>query len=557
MGAAGTLGLLGLETGCGPRDPHSEEVTGASGSKAKQPNIIVIMADDMGFSDIGCYGAEISTPNLDRLASGGLRFTQFYNMARCCPTRACLLTGLYPHQAGIGLMTEALGVPAYQGELNRQCVTIGEALRPAGYRTAIVGKWHVTPGFRTESKHNWPLQRGFEKYYGEILGAGSYYDPPFLVRGNTRVEPDGPGKDYFYTDAVTDAAVDSIEESSQREEPFFLYTAYTAPHWPLHALPEDVERYRALYRAGWDALRSERHHGMIEMGLVQPDWAITERDKKVPSWGDAPHQAWQIERMAVYAAMIDQMDRGVGRIMETLRETGQEENTLVLFLADNGGCAEELPRGMRNYLTGPAKALVPEFAPDGRPVRSGNHPSIFPGPPDTYASYGVPWANASNTPFRLYKHWIHEGGIATPLIAYWPGVIRNNEITHQPGQATDIMATCVDVAGAKYPETFGGESITPMEGRTLVPIFEGQRSENRDAMYWEHEGNRAVRKDEWKLVTRYPGDWELYNLEADRTERNNLAQRHPEKVAELAALYSRWADRCGVLPRDEIKKLIG
>ena len=189
-------------------------------------------------------------------------------------------------------------------------------------------------------------------------------------------------------------------------------------------------------------------------------------------------------------------------------------------------------------------------------MRSGNDPSIFPGPPDTYASYGVPWANASNTPFRLYKHWIHEGGIASPLIAYWPGVIGNNEITHQPGQVTDIMATCVDVAGAKYPEMYEGESITPPEGKSLVPIFEGHRSEGRDAMYWEHEGNRAVRKDEWKLVTRYPGDWELYNLEADRTERNNLALRHPEKVEELAALYSRWADRCGVLPRDEIKKLL-
>ena len=382
------IGLLGLGICRGMGSPGEQD------SSRKRPNIIVIMADDMGYSDIGCYGSEISTPNLDRLASRGLRFTQFYNMARCCPTRASLLTGLHPHQTGIGHMTEDLGHPSYQGDLNRQCVTIAEALRPAGYRTLVAGKWHVTPGYKIESRHNWPLQRGFDRYYGEMIGAGSYYDPPILVRDNTVVKT--REKDYFYTDAITSASLNYIEEFGNKQEPFFLYTAYTAPHWPLHAHPEDIEKYYPVYRDGWDALRSERLSRMIKMGLVEARWSPSPRDDRVPAWQDAPDKQWQIERMAVYAAMIEHMDRGIGKIMAKVKELGQERNTLVLFLADNGGCAEVLRPNMRDYLPDHAKILIPEFSPGGRPVREGNHPSILPGPADTYASYGA--SNAATPP---------------------------------------------------------------------------------------------------------------------------------------------------------------
>jgi len=533
MAAAGALGLA--------RDP-----------KDRRPNIVLVLADDMGFSDLGCYGSEIPTPNIDRLANDGLRFTQFYNTARCCPTRASLLTGLHPHQAGVGHMTANLGSPAYQGDLNFECVTIAEVLRSAGYHTLMAGKWHVTPVGPKQSNHNWPLQRGFERYYGGILGGGSYYDPPFLVRDNSFVKPEG--KDYYHTDAITEAAVEYLSEFGPKPEPFFLHVTYTAPHWPLHAFPEDIARHRAAYKVGWDAIREARHRRQIEMGVVESRWPLTPRDARVPAWTEAPDKEWQVERMAVYAAMVERMDRGVGRIVEELKRLGKYDNTLILFLSDNGGCAEEIPLKFRERLLRlGARGLVPEFAPDGRPVRDGNDPSIMPGPPDTFASYGVCWANASNTPFRLYKHWIHEGGIATPLIAFWPKVIKWNTITHQVGHVMDLMATFVDVGGATYPEAYQGHAIHPLEGKSLLPILRGRTRQGHAAICWEHEGNRAVRQGRWKLVDKYPDRWELYDMSADRTEMHELSAKEPAKMQELLNIYEQWAQRCGVRPWDEIK----
>jgi arylsulfatase len=514
------------------------------GAPTQKPNIVLILVDDMGFSDIGCYGGEIRTPNVDALAKGGVRFTQFYNTARCCPTRASLLTGLYPHQTGVGHMVDnPKPFPGYTGDLNPNCVTIAEALKPAGYRTMMSGKWHVTPV--TKSKHNWPIQRGFDQYYGIIHGAANFFDPVTLTRNNDPAER--PGDDYYFTDAITDNAVSYIESAAAAKQPFFLYTAYTAPHWPLHARPEDIERYRGRYKQGWDVLREERRRRQNELGIIDQKWPTTTRDSHVPSWADAPDKEWQQRRMEVYAAMVDRMDQGVGRIMEALRRTGQEQNTLVLFLADNGGCAEELgPRAGGLH--------VPSKTHDGRPVRVGNIPGVMPGAEDTYQSYGIPWANASNTPFRLYKHWVHEGGIATPLIAYWPGKAKPGSISHEPGHLIDVMATCVDVSGAKYPAERKGKPVTRLEGVSLRRAFTGGKLDRRDALYWEHEGNRAIRQGRWKLVSKHPDQWELFDLEADRTEMNNLAAKHADRVSQMSAQYEKWAQLAQVRPWDEVQK---
>jgi arylsulfatase len=506
--------------------------------------VVIILADDLGYSDLGCYGSEIATPNLDRLAAKGLRFTQFYNAARCCPTRASLLTGLYPHQAGVGHMVQDLGKPGYRGQLNERCATIAELLRLAGYRTLMVGKWHVT--HLKGGEKNWPLQRGFERFFGLIGSVRSYYDPPTLTRDNTPVKA---GKGFYLTDALTDQAIAYLNEFAKKPEPFFLYVAYTAPHWPLQALPEDVARYRGKYRAGWDALRQARHKRMIEMGLVDPRWPLAPRDPEAPAWEKAEHKDWQDLRMAVYAAQIDRMDQGIGRILKSLRASGQEENTLILFLSDNGGSAEEIPASWRG-------TMFPERTRDGRATRVGNDPAVAPGPDDVFQSNGLPWGNASNTPFRRFKHWVHQGGVATPLIVSWPAVIKKPALTHQPGHVIDLLPTCLDVAGAKYPETSGGRALLPPEGKSLLPTFHG-KTRPQQVLFWEHEGNRAVRQGKWKLVSEHLKGWELYDLDADRTEVQDLAARYPERVRELAQLYERWAARVGVEPWEKMNPAKG
>jgi arylsulfatase len=512
----------------------------------KRPNIIVMLADDMGFSDLGCYGSEIPTPHIDSLAESGVRFTHFRNTARCCPSRTSLLTGLYAHQAGVGHMVNPRPtLPGYQGDLNRSCLTIAQVLKSAGYQTMMSGKWHVTPN--NGDKHNWPLQRGFDRFFGIIAGGASYYQPWTLTRDNEPIQPEG--KDFYLTDAIGQNAAKFIEDAAKRPEPFFLYTGFTSPHWPLHAFESDIERHRGRYRDGWDALREERHQRQIKMGLVDAKWGITPRDSEVPAWKDAPDREWQQRRMEVYAAQIDRMDRNVGNILETLRRTGREQDTVILFLSDNGGCAENLAAGKLNNNS-------PKQARDGRPMRPGNSPAIMPGGEDTFASYGIAWANASNTPFRRYKHWVHEGGIATPFIARWAvGIERRGALTHESGHIIDVMATCVDVAGAAYPESHDGAPILPMEGRSVAPAFHGKKIVRDDAFYWEHEGNRAMIDGDHKLVSRYPDRWELYNLEADRCELHDLSSSDSSRLNSMTSRYARWAKRCNVLPWDEVKQV--
>lgn len=541
----------------------SERFSGKS--TADRPNIILIMVDDMGYSDIGCYGGEINTPNLDRLAASGLRFTQFYNTARCYPTRASLMTGLYPHQAGVGHMMSDRGLDGYRGDLNNRCVTIAEVLKQAGYATYMSGKWHVTKHRGPDGpKYNWPRQRGFDRFFGTIHGAGSFYDPCSLTRDNTQIPPGSD--DFYYTNAISDNAVKFVREhaamvpAKRGPNPFFMYVAYTAPHWPMHALPRDIAKYKGRYARGWDALRAQRHRRMIEMGIVQSKWKLTDRDSRVPPWEQAENKQWHQRRMEVYAAMVDCLDQGIGRIVSELRKADDFENTLIFFLADNGGCAEEY--GSRGPIKpDPSKEIPlkpmdknalqrdmqPKVTRDGRPVRTGE--GVMPGPADTYIAYGRPWANASDTPFRLYKHWVHEGGIATPLIVHWPRRIKaRGKLRRQPGHLIDIMATCIDVAGTEYPSSYNGHKIVPLEGKSIVPAF-ANKPIKREAIYWEHEGNRAIRVGRWKLVAKgKKGPWELYDLDADRTETDNLAAVHPDRVKQMAATWQQWAERANVLP---------
>ena len=523
----------------------------------QRPNIVLILNDDMGYSDLGCYGGEIHTPVLDRLAQNGLRFSQFYNTARCSPSRASLLTGLHPHQTGIGILTYDSGPEGYAGNLNRSCVTLAEVLKAAGYRTYMSGKWHVSSNLK-QPTDSWPMQRGFDAFFGTIIGAGSFYDPNTLTRGNANAEHEAREEGFFYTDAISDQAVKFIREhhAEHTDEPFFEYVAYTAPHWPLHAHGEDIERYRGRFDAGWDTLRRERLARLVDEGILAGHWQLTPRDPSQPAWSEAEHKAWLLRCMEVYAAQVDRMDQGIGRIVAALEETGRLDDTLIIFLADNGACAEDIPEGVSIEELVDKLMIARSHTRSGEPVKIGNDPTLMPGPENTYQSYGTAWANLSNTPFRLYKHWIHEGGIATPLIFHWPrGIQERGAIRHTPGYLPDIMATVLEVTGARYPDRFAGREVLPLEGHSLAPAFERDLAQ-RPPMFWEHEGNAAVRIGKWKLVRKHPGDWELYDLEADRTELDDLAARQPERVREMAAQYEAWAARCGVKPREQIVALM-
>jgi arylsulfatase len=521
-----------------------------------KPNILIIMADDMGYSDIGCYGGEVETPNIDKLAYQGVRFTQFYNSARCCPTRASLLTGLHPHQAGVGHMVQIdqakylqqVGMEqkaaveeadategAYQGFLNKQCVTIAEVLGAAGYNTLMSGKWHVG-----EYRPVWPCDRGFDRYWGLISGAANYYDitkgkGPGVVRfmANDN-EPFYPPKTGFYmTDAITDSAVSMLNQYAGKENPFFMYLAYTAPHWPLHAFQDDIEKYRGKFMKGWDKLREERFARMKKLGIVPNDAVLSPSEGDIVDWDSVENKEAMDLKMAVYAAQITSMDRGIGKVLDKLEEKGQLNNTLIIFLSDNGGCAEGGIWGFDNFKNG-----------------------LPPGGVDSYMSYGESWANLSNTPFRLYKHYVHEGGISTPLIVHWPAKVKDPGIRAQMGHLTDLMATCVDVAGASYPETYKGNQILPSEGRSLMPAILEDKPLH-DTLCWEHEGNCAVRAGNWKLVARNKltkdhrvnsgVSWELYDLNTDRSELNDLSGRYPSKVSELSDVWTKWAERTGAL----------
>ncbi len=522
----------------------------------KRPNVIVILNDDMGYSDIGCYGGEVQTPNLDGLASNGLRFTSFYNTARCSPSRASLLTGLHPHQTGIGILVNDDGPEGYAGTLNRNCVTIAEVLKAAGYGTYMSGKWHVVHD-RWTPNDGWPNGRGFDEFYGIIHGASSYFYPTTLARNTTNVEAEAkadPG--YYLTDAISDNAVQFIQAhvAKHGEQPFFLYVAYNAPHWPLHAKESDIAKYNGRFDAGWDVLRHERLERMVKMGIIDEKWLLSPRDERSIPWSEVANKDWQARRMEVYAAQIDAMDQGIGRIISKLRETGQLDNTLIVFLSDNGGCAEGMSRSSKPGITNPKRQSGRAETKDGRPVNFGNIPEVWPGAENTYASYGLPWANLSNTPFRKFKHWTHEGGIATPFIAHWPaGIEARGKTIHHPAQLTDIMPTILEITGATYPREFHGQMILPVEGTSMVPLFHDEPN-GKGMIFLEHEGNAAVLQGKWKLVRDFPGSWELYDMKTDRTELHNVIEQFPDQSSVMQQAYDEWSARCGVIPRERYIK---
>lgn len=494
--------------------------------QSARPNIVVILVDDMGYSDIGCYGGEIETPNLDGLAAEGLRFSQFYNSGRCCPTRASLMTGLHPHQVGIGHMTappnSPLGIEGpYQGYLNDNCVTLAQVLKSAGYHTLMTGKWHLGAA----SRDVWPLQRGFDRFFGGLSGAFNYFKPGGdrgMTDGN---EPAETGDDFYVTDSFTEIACDYISEATQTDdEPFFLYLAYNAPHWPLQPKVEDFEKYRGKYRNGWKPLMQQRLAKQIEIGLFPKDTQAAEHVG--PEWESlSDKQRNDLDtRMAAYAACIDSIDQNVGVLLAHLEEIGERENTLIMFLSDNGACQEggTLGSGTEKNVRNPTLLTT------GGP------------------RLGLAWANACNMPFRKYKHYVHEGGACTPFVVNWPAAISGETaggFIRSYAYLPDIMATCVDLSGATYPA-----DKPACVGRSMKPLFEGRdQAIHNEPIYWEHEGNAAMRWGDFKLVREYKKPWELYDLSEDRTEQNNLAQSMAGKREEMVALWEAWATKTGVL----------
>ncbi|MFC0673147.1 arylsulfatase [Brachybacterium hainanense] len=518
-----------------------------------RPDVLLILADDMGFSDIGCYGGEIDTPVLDALGRAGTRFTRFSNSPRCSPTRASLLTGLHPHQVGIGILTGDERPDGYPGDLSEACHTAAELLGAAGYGTFLSGKWHLSASM-DEPTSSWPLERGFDRVFGTIEGAGSYFAPVGLRRDGVDAMAETAPEDFYYTDAIGEATrghiADHLRERPQ--DPMFLYVPFTAPHWPLHARPADVERCRGRYDEGWDVIRARREQRLVAEGIIGPEVRPGPRDPAVPAWTEVADPAWQARRMEVYAAQIEAMDRAIGRIVSALEDAGRLENTLVLFLSDNGACEEEMPPGGDPaFRTLP---MVPDRTRDGRAIELGNEPGIEPGGEGSFASYGREWADVSNTPFREYKHWVHEGGISTPLIVHWPaGLGRPGDLCRTPAQLVDVLPTLLEVAGAGYPTRRRGCEVPAAEGSSLLPLLRGGGpAAGRGPLFWEHEGNGAISSGRWKLVRKHARPWELYDMERDRCELEDLADEHPDLVAALAAAYEQWAHRVGVIPRDRI-----
>lgn len=512
-----------------------------------RPNVILILVDDMGFSDLGVTGSEIRTPNIDGMARSGVFLSSMYNAARCCPTRSSLLTGLFPHKAGIGHMGANLGTPAYQGYLRKDAATIAELLRPAGYRTLMAGKWHVGGDLWATRVDSWrsgdpdrptPVQRGFDRFYGMLDGASHHFSPNCIMSDDQQVQVLPP--DFYFTDTITDQAIGMIEESVQRQQPFFLYLAHHAPHWPLHAHEDDIARYDGVYERGWDATRTARHEEMQSRKILQHKWHISARDAGAPAWSDVGAKDWEASRMAVYAAMIDRMDQQIGRVLDALRRLGQYEDTLILFLSDNGGCAEEIKDD------GWAK-FYPNVTRDGKKIEMGNRVGLRPGSPQTFMSYGLPWANVSNTPFRLFKHWVHEGGISTPLIVQWPAQIRPGRVAHESCHVVDLVPTILDAARVPYPVELAGNALQALDGESLMPLLRGRAWSRERSIYWEHEGNAAARSGEFKIVRKYDQPWELYDMSSDRTELRNLSSRHRPMMRKLGREYEAWADSVGVI----------
>lgn len=500
----------------------------------------------MGYSDISCYGGEIPTPHIDGLAERGVRFTQFYNNARCCPSRASLMTGLYPHQAGMGHQNVDRGHPSYRGRINDNATTIAELLGQNGYETYHVGKWHLG-----DERAYWPDQKGFHKHFSLIEGAMNYYNlAPWLknqdsLRMAYNGKPYYPKAGFYATTTFTDTAMSFIQRHDS-ENPFFMYLAYNAPHWPLHAPQADIEPYKGKYRIGWDSLRIQRFHKMQELGIISDKHLLSQRFPIVPAWDSLPDSVqtdWDL-KMALYAGVMANLDRNIGRLIASLEENGQLDNTMILFMSDNGACYED---------------PVPPNAPWS------DHPTDgIPGGPRSYPSYGIPWANSSNTPYAYFKSYLHEGGIISPLIVSYPNKVPSGKIdTKSVGHITDILPSLLDLADLAYPDRINDRVVTPIESQSLLPAFYGEKTVARDTIFWEHQYHRALRVGDWKLVAPFKvrgrkginKQWELYNLEQDPTEQNNLAAQYPDKVEAFSKAYESWAQKVNVLTKVEMDSL--
>ena len=521
-----------------------------------QPNVILVLVDDMGFSDIGIMGSEIATPNIDALATNGLLFTSMYNGARCCPTRAALLTGLYSHNAGIGHMGTNLGTPAYQGFLRDDALTVAEVLQASGYRTLMSGKWHVGGDLHANQSAFWdldspehptPRQRGFDHFYGTLDGATSFFDPHYVMRNDKKIDIDPTG--YYFTDAITDEAIDMVDSARAASQPFFLYLAHTAPHWPLHAYEEDLAKYESTYRVGWDTIRTARHEEMQSRNLLETRWGLSARDSNAPPWESMQHPEWEASKMTAYAAMVDRLDQSMGRLIAHLKSIDAFDDTLILFLSDNGGCAE--------FMAEDGWAIsMPDYTLDGQKMTMGNITNLRPGDRLTYQSYDLPWANVSNAPFRLFKHWVHEGGISTPLIAHWPKGIERRGVVHDPCHVIDLLPTILDATGTAMLTERGDMAAQTLDGESFADAFLNPAWERDAPLFWEHEGNAAVRVGDVKLVREHGQPWELYDMHEDRTELHNLAGSDKPKVAELSSHYDGWAASVGVREWDELAPLV-
>jgi arylsulfatase len=469
----------------------------AEAAAAGRPNILIILADDLGFSDLGCYGGEIRTPNLDRLAANGLRFTQFYNTARCWPSRASLLTGYYPQQVN----RDPPGLRPQWAAL------VPQLLKAGGYRCYHSGKWHIDGPV---------LKGGFTRSY-LVVDQDRYFGPRNHQLDDRLLPQPRPEAGYYATRAIAQRAIDWLAEhhDSHAKEPFFLYLAFTCPHFPLQALPEDIKRYRGQFKAGWDVLRQRRLERLRRLGIV--NCSLSARTPGVPAWkslSGKEQEDWEW-RMAIHAAMVDRMDQEIGRVLDQVRKRKQWENTLILFASDNGASAERILRG------------------------DGHAPGAPPGSAKSYLCLEPPWANLANAPLRKSKIFTHEGGISTPLIVHWPaGFKARGELRRTPGHFVDVVPTLLEVAGVAAPAQWNGARRPPLPGRSLVPALARDTAIKRDFLFFKHEGNRALRAGEWKIVASGPAAaWELYDLARDRGETHDLASKHPEKVKELAAVW--------------------
>lgn len=483
-----------------------------------RPNFVILLADDMGYSDLGCMGSEIQTPHLDSLAQNGLLFTNLYNTSRCCPSRASLLTGLYSHAAGVGHMDSDLGYPSYRGFLGRNAVTLAEVLGAAGYRTILSGKWHLGG-----ERQNWPDRRGFQRFYGIPKGGGLYFYPSRFIdreiyRNGVRVEPENP--DFYTTDAFTDESLAFIQEAKEDEKPFFLYLAYVAPHYPLQARERDVQKYAGKYKAGYEAIRNARFSKQQALGIVKPGTRLS----PILDSESSDDPGTMDRKMAVYAAQVDSLDQNVGRLVHGLKEMGLFENTAILFLSDNGAASAEVDW----------------------PLNGGPRGEI--GTNDSFVSYGIHWANVSNTPFRKYKAQIQEGGIASPLIFHWPdGISAPGMKVRKLVHVVDILPTILELTGIDYPETYQGNSLTPVQGESFAKVLRNGILDESRFIFWEHQGNCGVREGNWKAVRLHEQPWELYDLSLDPTELDNLAQSRPEILRHLQNTYRHWSMENGVL----------